>query len=133
MSVDCARVLTSKLNDVMRPAGRIIGVQMRKRFPTAAETWDFDIVLAATIRGALDNGIEPRDITATGKQTNALYSHDCPFTSPNGQPGASAGTIKRRNSRRLTAWPRAYARVCAHPCRLRGAGARAVASGPDEP
>src|SRR5262249_16443697 len=121
MSVDCARVLTSKLNDVMRPAGRIIGVQMRKRFPTAAETWDFDIVLAATIRGALDNGIEPRDITATGKQTDALYSHDCPFSSPNGQADAAALAFKLMNSRRLTACHDAQARVPAQLAHLKGA------------
>src|SRR5262249_7382963 len=120
MSVDCARVLTSKLNDVMRPAGRIIGVQMRKRFPTAAETWDFDIVLAATIRGALDNGIEPRDITATGKQTDALYSHDCPFSSPNGQADAAALAIKLMNSRRLTACHDTQARVPAQLAHLKG-------------
>jgi hypothetical protein len=60
----------------MRPAGRVIDVEMRKRFPAATETNDFDVVLAAAIRGTLDDGIEPRDITATGKHTDTLYSHD---------------------------------------------------------
>ena len=73
--VDRARVFTSKLNDVMRPAGRVIDVQMRKRFPAATETNDFDVVLAAAIGGTLDDGIEPWDITATGKYTDTLYSH----------------------------------------------------------
>ena len=82
MPVDRTRVLTSKLNDIMRAAGRVIGVEMRKRFPAATEAKDFDVVLAAAIRGTLDNGIEPRDITATGKQTDTLYSHDCPFHLP---------------------------------------------------
>jgi hypothetical protein len=54
---------------------------MRKRFPAATEAKDFDVVLAAAIRGTLDNGIKPSDITTTGKQTDTLYSHDCPFSS----------------------------------------------------
>src|SRR5262245_36322412 len=92
----------------MRPAGRVIDVEMRQRFPAATETNDFDVVLAATIRGTLDNGIKPRDITATGKQTDTLYSHDCPFSSPNGQAAALA--IKLMNLRRLTARHEAQAR-----------------------
>src|SRR5262249_3040795 len=79
--VDRARVLTSKLNDIMRPASRVIDVQMRKRFPAATETKDFDVVLAAAIRGTLNNGIEPRDITASGKHTDTLYSHGLPLSS----------------------------------------------------
>src|SRR5262245_14230542 len=63
----------------MRAAGRVIDVEMRKRFPAATETKDFDVVLAAAIRGTLDDGIEPRDITATGKDTDTLYSHDLPL------------------------------------------------------
>jgi hypothetical protein len=66
----------------MRAASRVIDVEMRKRFPAATEAKDFDVVLAAAIRGTLDNGIKPRDITATGKQTDTLYSHDCPFHLP---------------------------------------------------
>src|SRR5215475_10141371 len=76
--VDCTRVLTSKLNDVMRAAGRVINVEMRKRFPAATEAKDFDVVLAAAIRGTLDDGIQPRDITAAGKDTDTLYSHGLP-------------------------------------------------------
>src|SRR5207247_7516024 len=91
--VDRARVLSSKLNDVMRPAGRVIDVQMRKRFPAATETNDFDVVLAAAIRGTLDDSIEPRDITATGKHTDTLYSHDLP---PQGS--ILIGARRRRNS-----------------------------------
>src|SRR5215813_14079810 len=74
----------------MRPASRVIDVQMRKRFPAATETKDFDVVLAAAIRGTLDNGIESGDITATGKHTDTLYSHHCPFSSRNGQADAAA-------------------------------------------
>src|SRR5262245_42199461 len=68
----------------MRAAGRDIDVEMRKRFPAATETKDFDVVLAAAIRGTLDDGIEPRDITATGKDTDTLYSHDLPLKGVNG-------------------------------------------------
>src|SRR5262245_59712444 len=67
----------------MRAAGRDIDVEMRKRFPAATETKDFDVVLAAAIRGTLDDGIEPRDITATGKDTDTLYSHDLPLKGVN--------------------------------------------------
>src|SRR5215475_8017501 len=81
--VDCTRVLTSKLNDVTHAAGRVIDVEMRKRFPAATETKDFDVVLAAAIHGTLDDGIESRDITATGKNTDTLYSHDLPLKGVN--------------------------------------------------
>jgi hypothetical protein len=81
----------------MRAAVRVIDVKMRKRLPAATEAKDFDVVLAAAIRGTLDNGIEPRDITATGKQTDTLYSHDCPFHLPT----ATALGIKLMNLRRL--------------------------------
>ena len=64
-----------------RPAGRVINVEMRKRFPATTKAKDFDVVFTAAIRGALDNGIKPRDITTTGKQTDTLHSHDCPFSS----------------------------------------------------
>jgi hypothetical protein len=63
----------------MRAAGRVIDVEMRKRFPAATEAKDFDVVLAAAIHGTLDDGIEPRDITATSKDTDTLYTHDLPL------------------------------------------------------
>ena len=48
----------------MRPADRILDVQMRERLPAATETKNLDVVLAATVGSALDYGVEVRNIAA---------------------------------------------------------------------
>ena len=74
--IDRARVLTVQLHDIMRPAGRVIEVQMRECLPTSTEPEDLNAILAAPIGGALDDGVETGDVAATSKYADALYRHN---------------------------------------------------------
>src|SRR5580700_3578171 len=57
--VDRARVLTVQLHDIMRPAGRVIEVQMRECLPTSTESEDLNAILAAAVGGALMTELRP--------------------------------------------------------------------------
>jgi hypothetical protein len=63
-SVDDARVFTVERDEVVRFAGGVVEVQVRKGLPTAAETDDLDVVLTAAIRHGLDDCVEAGNITA---------------------------------------------------------------------
>ena len=73
--VDRARVLTVQLHDIMRPAGRVIEVQMRECLPTSTESEDLNAILAAAVGGALDDRVEAGNVAATSKYADALYRH----------------------------------------------------------
>ena len=67
--------LTVQLHDIMRPAGRVIEVQMRERLPTSTESEDLNAILAAAVGGALDDRVEAGNVAATSKYADALYRH----------------------------------------------------------
>ena len=48
---------------------------MRERLPATTDIKNLDVVLAPMVSSALDYGIEARNIAATGKDTDTLYSH----------------------------------------------------------
>src|SRR4029077_11307622 len=72
---DRASVLTVQLHDIMRPAGRVIEVQMRECLPTSTESEDLNAILAAAVGGALDDRVEAGNVAATSKYADALYRH----------------------------------------------------------
>jgi hypothetical protein len=59
----------------MRPTARILHVQVCERLPAATQTDNLDVVFAAAIGSALDNGVETRNIAAASENTDTLYSH----------------------------------------------------------
>ncbi len=47
---------------------------MCKRLPAATQTKNLDVVFAAAIGSALDNGVEARNVTTASQNTDTLYS-----------------------------------------------------------
>src|SRR6266404_6348703 len=64
--VDSASVFTVQRVNVVRPAVRVLKVQVRERLPTAAQTDDLDAVLTAAVSHALDDCVEAGNVAATG-------------------------------------------------------------------
>jgi hypothetical protein len=59
----------------VRPAGRVIEVQMRECLPTSTESEDPNAILAAAVGGALDDRVEAGNVAATSEYADALYRH----------------------------------------------------------
>src|SRR3982074_1690306 len=69
--VDGASVFTIQRHQVVRPAGRVLEVQVREGLPTTAETDDLDVVLTAAISHALDDCIVAGDVAAARENADA--------------------------------------------------------------
>jgi hypothetical protein len=79
--VDGARALTVERNNVATPAGRIVKIQVRERFPATTKTDDLNIVFATAVGNRLDDCVEAWDIAPTGENANAFLRHHRPLTS----------------------------------------------------
>jgi hypothetical protein len=53
---------------------------VRERLPSATETEDLDIILAAAVGNALDDRVEAGNIAAPSENADALFRHDHPLT-----------------------------------------------------
>src|SRR5262249_28556620 len=78
--VDGARVLLVERHDVARHAGLVLDIEVGERLPAAPQAQNLDLVAAAAIGDALDDGIETRDIAAAGEDTDALLRHAMPLS-----------------------------------------------------
>ena len=72
MPVDGARVFAAQRDEIVRPAGRIIEIQVRQGLPAAAEAHDLDIILAAAIGHGLDDCIEAGDVATARENADAF-------------------------------------------------------------
>src|SRR5258708_6595552 len=70
--VDGARVFTIQRHEVVRPAGRVLEVQVCEGLPTPAETDGLDVVLTAAISHALDDCVEAGDVAAARENADAF-------------------------------------------------------------
>src|SRR6266700_4183197 len=75
VSIDRAGVLTVEGDDIARPAVGVLDIEVRERFPTAAQTADLDVVVACAIRYALDDRIETGNVAAAGENADAHFRH----------------------------------------------------------
>src|SRR5882724_1745472 len=73
--VDGASVFTVQRHEVVRPAGRVLEVQVREGLPPTAETDDLDVVLTAAISHALDDRVEAGDVAAARENADAFSRH----------------------------------------------------------
>jgi hypothetical protein len=60
----------------MLSADRVLGIEVGERLPTATETDDLDIVLAAAVRNRFYGCVEARDVAAASENANALSRHE---------------------------------------------------------
>ena len=71
-----ARVLPVERDDVAGDAGRIVEIDVGQTFPTAADPGDFGADRAAAVHNCLNNGIQPRDVAATGENADSFLAHN---------------------------------------------------------
>src|SRR5258705_12982573 len=70
--VDGASVFSVQRDDIVRPAVRVLEVQVREGLPTAAQTDDLDVVLTAAISHALNDCVEAGNVAAARKNADAF-------------------------------------------------------------
>src|SRR5262249_39810482 len=71
--IDGARVVAVERHDVARPAGRILGIEVRQRLPAAPQADHFDVVFARAVGDRLDDRIEPGDVAAAGANADSPF------------------------------------------------------------
>jgi hypothetical protein len=62
-----------------RVALRVFEVQVRQRFPTASETDDLHVVLAAAVRNCFYDRVEVWDVAPTSEDADSLFRHSTPL------------------------------------------------------
>src|SRR5258708_4915133 len=75
MPVDGARILLLERHDIVRPARRVLDIEMGERLPAAPQAEHLDAVVGRAISHALDDSVEARNVTAAGQNSNALTCH----------------------------------------------------------